>query len=248
MVSENSDYYAVFADLHADPHTVRGNNAPSENCTGPNGGMIGVWSATAHTNEEYKSYTGGDLKSVTKVSEENGEMVCSVGAGVDSNWRPDFSLTNVWRDSHGYNYGQCTWYAFGFIGQVYGNEVMNTAIGLGDGDQWVSNLWRNHSDYWTFSTTPVAGCVFSATTCNHVGIVLDYDSERETITIFEGNFDGISNSWEYATAAGPGPSPRRNDPLGKDWDVVTISKSSFVSSYGWSNFAVPTQKTLALRR
>lgn len=248
MVSENGDYYAVFADEHADQHTVQGNNSSSQNCIGEGGGMIGVWSSEPHSNVDYKSYVGGDLKSVTKLSEDTGEMVCSAGAGVDSNWRPDFSLSDVWRTDHGYAYGQCTWYAFGFLGQVYGDEMMDVASGLGNGNEWVSNLWRNHSEYWTFSTTPVAGCVFSATSINHVGIVLDYDSERELITIFEGNFDGNTNTWEYATADGPGPSPWRDDSLGKDWDVITLSRSSFESAYGWNNFAVPTQKTLALKR
>ena len=60
------------------------------------------------------------------------------------------------------------------------------------------------------STIPKSGSVFSGIGRNHVGIVINCDGT--TLTIQDGNYDGITNTFEDAKA---------------DWKTVTYSLDEF---------------------
>ena len=72
------------------------------------------------------------------------------------------------------------------------------------------------------STIPKAGAIFSGIGKNHVGIVLKVDGNN--ITIQDGNYDGITNTFEDAK---------------KDWQTNTYTLDYYRSRMGGIVFANP---------
>ena len=133
---------------------------------------------------------------------------------------PDFSNKAAWAhtDDGGTNnfaYGQCTWFAYGLVAQVYGVELR----GCGDGYNFATCAIEKYQ--WSPSDPqPGALCSASATSGRphgHVMIVLDVMGDR--MTIIHGNFQGKDDySWDEATEENVG------------WQVTEVSSTEF--TYG----------------
>lgn len=143
------------------------------------------------------------------------------------NLLPDYADARSWKESTSpYNvpslWGQCTWFAWGRFYELYGFSPKF----YGNGYECVSQLLAAHSDKFEFSKTPKAGAVFSSDYAhNHVGIVLDYNEKTDTLTIQEGNLDGISNTnWDDAIA---------------DYRTIRLSSKDMQTLYGDVSYAVP---------
>lgn len=134
--------------------------------------------------------------------------------GIYGDFTPDFE-NPVWQDNP-YPVGQCTWFAYGLVAQVYGVELRN----CGNGENFASCAINDYG--WVDSGGPQPGalCSVSATAgrpYGHVLIVLDVMGDR--MTVIHGNFQGKDDySWEDATEENIG------------WQVTEISSSEF--TYG----------------
>lgn len=89
-------------------------------------------------------------------------------------------------------YGQCTWFAWGRFYELYGYDPGFS----GDGSSCVKELVAAYPDKFERSSSPKAGAVFSAIGHNHVGIVITV--KDNTLTVQEGNLDGITNTFQDA--------------------------------------------------
>ena len=129
---------------------------------------------------------------------------------------------HIWNDLNVYRQlpGQCTWFAWARFYEIYGYSPGFT----GNGYECVSQLLKAHPGEFESGKTPVPGSVFSADAMhNHVGIIVDVNGD--TITIQEGNLDGITNyNWDDAI---------------KDWQQITYSLSTLYQYYGNVTFANP---------
>ncbi len=144
---------------------------------------------------------------------------------------PNYEDSFAWKKAASpYNtpllWGQCTWFAWGRFYDLYGFSPGFS----GNGYDCVSQLLQAHGDKFTLSKTPASGAVFSSDVAhNHVGIVLDYDAEKDLLTIQEGNLDGISNSnWDEAIA---------------DYRTLRLSSSDIRTLYGDVTYAIPKEGT-----
>ncbi len=144
---------------------------------------------------------------------------------------PNYEDSVAWKKSASpYNtpllWGQCTWFAWGRFYDLYGFSPGFS----GNGYDCVSQLLQVHGDKFKLSKTPASGAVFSSDIAhNHVGIVLDYDAEKDLLTIQEGNLDGISNSnWDEAIA---------------DYRTLRLSSSDIRTLYGDVTYAIPKEGT-----
>ena len=81
-------------------------------------------------------------------------------------------------------------------------------------------LFDAYDTFWQFS--PIPNTVFSGIAKNHVGIILKVDGNN--ITIQDGNYDGISNTFEDAK---------------KDWQTNTYTLDYYRSRMGGIVFANP---------
>lgn len=147
------------------------------------------------------------------------------------NLLPDYADARSWKESTSpYNvpslWGQCTWFAWGRFYELYGFSPKF----YGNGYECVSQLLAAHSDKFEFSKKPKAGAVFSSDYAhNHVGIVLDYNEKTDTLTIQEGNLDGISNTnWDEAIS---------------DYRTIRLSSKDMETLYGDVSYAVPKSST-----
>ena len=135
---------------------------------------------------------------------------------------PNFNNMEAWITKNPYAraglYGQCTWFAWGRFYELYGYDPGFT----GNGWDCVYELLKAHPDKFERSTTPKAGAVFSGIGKNHVGIVLKVDGNN--ITIQDGNYDGITNTFEDAK---------------KDWQTNTYTLDYYRSRMGGIVFANP---------
>lgn len=127
---------------------------------------------------------------------------------------PDFSNDAAWGYNNPYSraglYGQCTWFAWGRFYEIYGFDPGFT----GDGWNFVDQLVKAHPDKFTKSNIPEVGSVFSCIGRNHVGIVIGWDGA--TITIQEGNLDGITNTFKEAQ---------------NDWRTISYEFKEFIEKY-----------------
>lgn len=144
---------------------------------------------------------------------------------------PNYEDSVAWKKSASpYNtpllWGQCTWFAWGRFYDLYGFSPGFS----GNGYDCVSQLLQVHSDKFELSKTPASGAVFSSDVAhNHVGIVLDYDAEKDLLTIQEGNLDGISNSnWDEAVS---------------DYRTLRLSSRDIRTLYGDVTYAIPKKET-----
>lgn len=144
---------------------------------------------------------------------------------------PDYSLTNIWRNSNSpYNtpslWGQCTWFAWGRFYELYGFDPEF----WGNGYDCVNQLLAAHPDKFKRSDKPKAGAVFSSDVAhNHVGIVLDYNEKTDVLTIQEGNLDDQSNpDWEDAI---------------RDYRTIRLTSEDMKKLYGDVTYAVPKKDT-----
>ena len=92
----------------------------------------------------------------------------------------------------------------------------------GNGWDCVDELLKAHPNKFERSTIPKAEAVFSGIGKNHVGIVLKVDGNN--ITIQDGNYDGITNTFEDAK---------------KDWQTNTYTLDYYRSRMGGIVFANP---------
>ena len=145
-----------------------------------------------------------------------------VGITFRGGTNPNFNNLEAWVTKNPYAqaglYGQCTWFAWGRFYEIYGYDPGFT----GNGWDCVDQLLAAHPDKFERSTTPVAGAVFSGIGKNHVGIVIDYDGTN--ITIQDGNYDGITNTFEDAKS---------------DWKTVTYTLDEYRIRMGGVVFANP---------
>lgn len=145
---------------------------------------------------------------------------------------PNFNNDAAWGSGNPYTngcQGQCTWFAWGRFYEIYGFDGGFT----GNGRDCVNQCLARHPDKFKFSTTPVAGSLFSWTAAgeNHVGMVVAV--QGDSITIMDGNVDGgVSDSlyganhpWDVATS---------------NWRTITFN-SAYMQSKG-AIYANPIQK------
>lgn len=139
---------------------------------------------------------------------------------------PDFSNDKAWaKSSSPYNtpylWGQCTWFAWGRFYEMYG---FNPGFS-GNGYSCAEELVNAHPDKFRLSSVPASGSVFSVRgNQNHVGMVMEYDEDRNIMVIQEGNLDGISNPWNEAI---------------EDWRTLEVSPAAFKQIYHSVIYAVP---------
>lgn len=135
---------------------------------------------------------------------------------------PNFNNLESWVTKNPYAraglYGQCTWFAWGRFYELYGYDPGFS----GDGSSCVKELIAAHPDKFERSSSPKAGAVFSAIGHNHVGIVIAV--KDNTITVQEGNLDGITNTFQGAK---------------KDWQTKSYTLDQLKSIYGGVVFANP---------
>ena len=145
-----------------------------------------------------------------------------VGITFRGGTNPNFNNLEAWVTKNPYAridlYGQCTWFAWGRFYELYGYDPGFT----GNGWDCVDELLKAHPDKFERSTTPKAGSLFSGIGKNHVGIVLKVDGNN--ITIQDGNYDGITNTFEDAK---------------KDWQTNTYTLDYYRSRMGGIVFANP---------
>lgn len=135
---------------------------------------------------------------------------------------PNFNNLEAWVTKNPYAqaglYGQCTWFAWGRFYELYGYDPGFS----GDGSSCVKEMIAAHPDKFERSSSPKAGAVFSAIGHNHVGIVIAVNNN--TITVQEGNLDGITNTFQDAK---------------KDWQTKSYTLDQLRSIYGGVVFANP---------
>ena len=123
-----------------------------------------------------------------------------VGITFRGGTNPNFNNLEAWVTKNPYAqaglYGQCTWFAWGRFYELYGYDPGFS----GDGSSCVKELVSAHPDKFERSSSPKAGAVFSAIGHNHVGIVIAV--KDNTITVQEGNLDGITNTFQDAKRIG----------------------------------------------
>lgn len=157
--------------------------------------------------------------------------------GEGANWRPNASNTQAWASDwntapgtiseSGHFSGQCTWYAGGYLIEVYGLKAQY----MGNGCDWVNSLTSRYKEYFVESSTPVSGAIYSfppnsfSPVAGHVGIILDYNADTQTCTVFDGNWSGDCEP-------------------GGNYKVWTTSLS-YLQEKG-ATFANPTQKGVEL--
>ncbi len=165
---------------------------------------------------------------VRMVSRERNRRLSVKSLG-EYNLLPDYDNDTAWRKARSpYNtprlWGQCTWFAWGRFYELYGFSPRFS----GNGYECVGQLLAAHGDKFELSDKPAAGAVFSSDAAhNHVGIVLDYDEETDTLMIQEGNLDGISNvNWDEAI---------------DDYRTLKLSSQDIRILYGNVTYAVPKE-------
>lgn len=145
-----------------------------------------------------------------------------VGITFRGGTNPNFNNLEAWVTKNPYAqaglYGQCTWFAWGRFYELYGYDPGFS----GDGSSCVKELVAAHPDKFERSSSPKAGAVFSAIGHNHVGIVTAI--KDNTITVQEGNLDGITNTFQDAK---------------KDWQTKSYTLDQLRSIYGGVVFANP---------
>lgn len=145
-----------------------------------------------------------------------------VGITFRGGTNPNFNNLEAWVTKNPYAqaglYGQCTWFAWGRFYELYGYDSGFS----GDGSSCVKELVSAHPDKFERSSSPKAGAVFSAIGHNHVGIVIAV--KDNTITVQEGNLDGITNTFQDAK---------------KDWQTKSYTLDQLRSIYGGVVFANP---------
>lgn len=145
-----------------------------------------------------------------------------VGITFRGGTNPNFNNLEAWVTKNSYAqaglYGQCTWFAWGRFYELYGYDPGFS----GDGSSCVKELVAAHPDKFERSSSPKAGAVFSAIGHNHVGIVIAV--KDNTITVQEGNLDGITNTFQDAK---------------KDWQTKSYTLDQLRSIYGGVVFANP---------
>ena len=145
-----------------------------------------------------------------------------VGITFRGGTNPNFNNMEAWITKNPYAktglYGQCTWFAWGRFYELYGYDPGFT----GNGWDCVDQLVKAHPDKFERSSMPKEGAVFSGIGKNHVGIVLKVDGNN--ITIQDGNYDGITNTFEDAK---------------KDWKTVTYTLDEYRNRLGGVVFANP---------
>ena len=121
-----------------------------------------------------------------------------VGITFRGGTNPNFNNMEAWITKNSYAktglYGQCTWFAWGRFYELYGYDPGFT----GNGWDCVDQLLAIHSDKFERSTIPESGSVFSGIGRSHVGIVINWNGT--TLTIQDGNYDGVTNTFEDAKA------------------------------------------------
>lgn len=145
-----------------------------------------------------------------------------VGITFRGGTNPNFNNLEAWVTKNPYAqaglYGQCTWFAWGRFYELYGYDPGFS----GDGSSCVKELIAAHPDKFERSSSPKAGAVFSAIGHNHVGIVIAV--KDNTITVQEGNLDGVTNTFQDAK---------------KDWQTKSYTLDQLRSIYGGVVFANP---------
>ncbi len=113
---------------------------------------------------------------------------------------PDFTKKHFWSNPlNSYPMGQCTWYAAGAALAIFG-ELDGWNM-LGNGDMWVDSILSRYPDrfsYGAMNSVPKAGSIFSATSTNHVGVILQVDGNM--VTYFDGNNNGSTDPWDVAVS------------------------------------------------
>ncbi len=178
------------------------------------------------TNTYVSSIQNSSMISVRKLSKKINYRLKVEKLGT-INLLPDYENEKAWKlSSSPYNvpslWGQCTWFAWARFYELYGFSPRF----YGNGYECVDQLLSVHGDKFKRSKRPASGAVFSSDYAhNHVGIVLDYDEEKDLLTIQEANLDGVSNPiWEEAI---------------DDYRTIRLTSKQMRALYGDVTYAIP---------
>ncbi len=178
------------------------------------------------TNTYVSSIQNSSMISVRKLSKKINYRLKVEKLGT-INLLPDYENDKAWKlSSSPYNvpslWGQCTWFAWARFYELYGFSPRF----YGNGYECVDQLLSVHGDKFKRSKRPASGAVFSSDYAhNHVGIVLDYDEEKDLLTIQEANLDGVSNPiWEEAI---------------DDYRTIRLTSKQMRALYGDVTYAIP---------
>ena len=142
---------------------------------------------------------------------------CTANGSIDGD--PDFTNVKAWRhpEEGGMNpfqYGQCTWFAWGRFYEVYGYDPGFR----GNGSTNAQELCDAHPDDFYMSTTEVKpGAIFSVNNSQygHVGFVAAVNGDM--LTIQDGNYNHMTDPWEVAIT---------------DWKTIDWSIKGLNDNYG----------------
>lgn len=221
-------FHIIVADQKAEIHTRAGNAGNSDHCVSGDGYMLEFYldparqSGVVNMNHDFgedRNFAGAVTRMEKWVPQGVGDMN-ALGA-------PDFTNTDAWRGlgDGGLNpyypglYGQCTWGAWGKFYEIYGYDPGFR----GNGRDCAYELVKTHPDKFEFSSTPKTGAIYSGIGQNHVGVILEAKPDG-TLTVFDVNLDGVSNTWDAALS---------------DWVIWEKTNESLNSYYGGVIYAVP---------
>lgn len=136
--------------------------------------------------------------------------------------------------------GQCTWFVWGRLKEVYGWAPTWTA----NGREWVEKITTLNKDRYQKSNKPVPGAIFSGTVPDpygHVGIVIDI--EDDLLVIQEGNVDGVTNSLtDHEFVIRECTNGKTGSEANGDWWTRKLTLSQLKEYYGDVTFANPVKR------
>ena len=152
--------------------------------------------------------TGGEVSEVscssnwTKIFRPPLSVGSAVGlanaAGYQPNWNNDAAWQSPSNPLAAGFMGQCTYFAWGCSYELYGFACWD---GCGNGIDVARSVVRCNPDKFKLSSTPVPGAIFSkpsGSIYGHTGVVLEVNPDGSCV-IFDGNYDGVTNSSFEAT-------------------------------------------------
>ncbi len=80
----------------------------------------------------------------------------------------------------------------------------------------ILSRYPDRFSYGAVNSVPKAGSIFSATSTNHVGVILQVDGDM--VTYFDGNNNGFTDSWDVAVS-------------NAEWQIATVSLEQLHSLY-----------------
>lgn len=163
----------------------------------------------------------------------------SIGGDSKLNGKPKFDL-KIWKSSDNPYLGlegQCTWFVWGRLKEVYGWAPSWSAMGY----DWVDNLTKLNKDRYKKADKPVKGSIFSSDNKNghnHVGIIVDI--KGDTLIVQEANLNNATDDWTFAIKECT--NGETGEKANGDWWQRELTLSQLKEHYGEVTFANPVSR------